>query len=490
MLETCTELPSTLVSPIEVLRRQEGNCFEVAGLLASLLLGAGYDAFVVSGYATRELCLADETRVETAITEENPALEDIDGVWENQVGAEKRKKTRYIIRPSKDLTSKFDRDMEARRQKKIQDEQQRIVDEALVKQAEAERPPEDDLYGVRIHAWVLVRSGRREVPKTFFIDPFSGKSYAQDSDELLGIESIYNHKNYYVCMQDCSEGCVNLSWDVNDPLYWEALLPHKNEELVTRKDPNEVDEEEEDEDSEDDNEGQKVAKTKAIQMPHSWVSEVIVTRDMYETRCPSGKRTFYFKRAKLDKYAPYLRTDGMTQQLSLYQTLDYHVSDNGVMAQPTQIREWFENRVDVMNFRIHDKNTDWICECFQKGRVSYALRRHRFNLLTPQPSAPRCLHYYHAARSDGLFSREILSKTLIEKYIGRDDRLILRIVEYENEYNKPVKQFMPAQADLSQHRPIVQITERFAPSKRDLLVTDSEEISELIYYLDEEKVHV
>jgi len=26
------------------------------------LIGAGYDAYVVSGYATREVCLADESR--------------------------------------------------------------------------------------------------------------------------------------------------------------------------------------------------------------------------------------------------------------------------------------------------------------------------------------------------------------------------------------------------------------------------------------------
>lgn len=31
-------------------------------LLCSLLLGAGYDAYVVSGYATQDVCLADEAR--------------------------------------------------------------------------------------------------------------------------------------------------------------------------------------------------------------------------------------------------------------------------------------------------------------------------------------------------------------------------------------------------------------------------------------------
>ena len=39
-----------------------GNCFDFSNVLCSLLLGAGYDAYVVSGYATREICLSDESR--------------------------------------------------------------------------------------------------------------------------------------------------------------------------------------------------------------------------------------------------------------------------------------------------------------------------------------------------------------------------------------------------------------------------------------------
>ncbi|KAH3848101.1 hypothetical protein DPMN_090450 [Dreissena polymorpha] len=54
--------PKRLLSPTTVLKRQKGNCFEYSTLLCSLLIGAGYDAYVVSGYATREVCLADESR--------------------------------------------------------------------------------------------------------------------------------------------------------------------------------------------------------------------------------------------------------------------------------------------------------------------------------------------------------------------------------------------------------------------------------------------
>lgn len=45
-----------------VLKKQRGNCFEYSNVLCSLLIGAGYDAYVVNGYASCETCLADETR--------------------------------------------------------------------------------------------------------------------------------------------------------------------------------------------------------------------------------------------------------------------------------------------------------------------------------------------------------------------------------------------------------------------------------------------
>jgi len=50
------------MSPSSVLRLQRGHCFDYSNLLVSLLIGVGYDAYVVSGYASKETCLVDETR--------------------------------------------------------------------------------------------------------------------------------------------------------------------------------------------------------------------------------------------------------------------------------------------------------------------------------------------------------------------------------------------------------------------------------------------
>eukprot|EP00961_Rhodomonas_salina_P226407 3061073-Rhodomonas_salina.1 len=42
---------------------QKGDCTDMSILLASLLIGVGYDAYVVIGYADKTTCLADETKV-------------------------------------------------------------------------------------------------------------------------------------------------------------------------------------------------------------------------------------------------------------------------------------------------------------------------------------------------------------------------------------------------------------------------------------------
>ena len=54
--------PEKLISPTLVLEEQKGNSFDHSVLLCSLLLGVGYDAYCVCGYATRETCMMDQSR--------------------------------------------------------------------------------------------------------------------------------------------------------------------------------------------------------------------------------------------------------------------------------------------------------------------------------------------------------------------------------------------------------------------------------------------
>ena len=54
--------PAKIVSPTLVLSEQKGNCFDYAILLASLLIGVGYDAYCVCGYASQDVCLLNVGR--------------------------------------------------------------------------------------------------------------------------------------------------------------------------------------------------------------------------------------------------------------------------------------------------------------------------------------------------------------------------------------------------------------------------------------------
>jgi len=55
---------------------------------------------------------------------------------------------------------------------------------------------------------VLVLEGKREISESFYIEPFTGQAYSLTTKEFHGIESIWNHQNYWVNMQLCKNGVV------------------------------------------------------------------------------------------------------------------------------------------------------------------------------------------------------------------------------------------------------------------------------------------
>ena len=161
-LKEPTVLPTQLSSPSTTLENQAANCFEYSNTLCSLLLGAGYDAYVVSGYATREICTND-------LSFDDPPEAPSPEPPKPKTPSPQRK---YTVKGARDLTSKFEQMMaerevadgiKKRKEEKIRAKKERDANE---------QPGEDELWGRRIHSWVIVRPGRREVTKPFFIEPF------------------------------------------------------------------------------------------------------------------------------------------------------------------------------------------------------------------------------------------------------------------------------------------------------------------------------
>ncbi|XP_059160547.1 dynein regulatory complex subunit 7-like [Physella acuta] len=458
-LDPSYELPKRLISPATILKRQKGNCFEYSTLLCSMLIGAGYDAYVVSGYANRDTCLADESR------EICPLLKK----KEEEKQEEKKKQIKkYTVKPPKDLRSKFELKMEARKVEEQKAEDLRRKLEAEQKQAELEKPQPNPLHGLQIHSWVLVLSGKREVPESFFIEPFTGLSHPTTSDAYLGIESLWNHLNYWVCMQDCSDGISKVSYDLGDCVQWEFMFPSVDKPQLI------IPEAEDDLDNLDEEEN-KEEEEHHLDMPPSWVEPLQLSQKDFEMRCPHGKKTKLYKRAKVEKFAHYLMPDGLITRLSIYDDKD--------LTDLMMVKEYFEHRADKLNLRVHNHRTGWITEYFHPGRLKQ-VKEHCYRASAPEPENDRTMMFYSDARVDGLVKRTETPLSMTEHFKGRDDFLFYKHVEF----GKRAKKFGP-QEDTNTNilKPIVKMIQRFDHNPAKPANSD---ISELVFLVAEDKIHI
>ncbi|NXI53986.1 DRC7 protein, partial [Chloroceryle aenea] len=448
--------PSSLYSPTTILKYQRGNCFDFSVLLCSLLIGAGYDAYCVHGYATREMCTLDET------LELCPLLRKPQEVPKEEM---KKKPSKYRVKPPPDLQSTFELQQKAKKAESEAAHKNKEREEEKVMEVEKLRP--DPLYGLRVHAWVLVLSGKREVPENFFINPFTGNSHSTTDERFLGIESVWNHRNYWVNMQDCGKGCKDLIFDLGDAIRWEIMLlsnrplqmfpdAKKVKELFVR-DKDDVEKEEED---------------RSFDMPPSWVAPVQISPRDFETRCSRGRKVILYKQAKLEKWAPYLNGNGLVKRLTVYADLNY--------TEVVEVREWFKNREDMLVMREVNKQTQLTTEHFGPGHL-FGLKAHTYVSL--EPETDQSMEFYNEVRADGLQKRVENAKEMMEYFTGRDDLLHVRHVEF----GKRGKKVHLAGTRTDSARPIVKIKECF---HRNLEKPADEDVAERLFLITEEMIHL
>ncbi|XP_072425417.1 dynein regulatory complex subunit 7 [Chiloscyllium punctatum] len=455
-LDPINDVPEYLFSPTTFLKRQKGNCFDFSNLLCSLLIGTGYDTYCVSGYAVKEMCLVDETR------EICPLLKESDQINKEQ---EKPPMKKYSVKPVRELKSKFEMKQEARRLAEEKAEEERKQKELDYLADLKIKGTHDVMHGLRVHCWVLVLSGKREVPENFFIDPFTGNSYETTNERFLGIESIWNHRNYWVNMQDCKFGCKNVVFDLGDPVKWEYMLPDSDNSQVVLPESYEYLVDEVDDDDEKELE-------KIFDMPPSWVQPIVIPVKDIETRCPKGEKIIQYKKANLEKYAPYLNIDGMVKRLIEYEDIE--------CTSFVKVTEWYANRKDMLERIERNMRTRTITEHFKNGRYM-AVKRHIYR--SSEPETDRTLKYNSRLRVDGLVSRVETPAEMTEKFKNRPDFLIYRQTIFAKRMRK-VR--LPGVFHLN-YRTILKITERFARNRKK---PAHEDVAEQVFLITAEHIHL
>ncbi|XP_075331570.1 dynein regulatory complex subunit 7 [Odontesthes bonariensis] len=402
-LEPPVDLPRQLSSSTSVLRRQRATCFESATLLCSLLLGVNYDAYCVSGYAVREMCLLDQSLQQCPL---------LDTEAKSEIGEQERQENKYTVKPLRELKSRF----LTQQEKKQQEAEAALLLGQTLKERESEQRPADFLRGLRVHCWVLVLSGSHSVQENFFIDPLTGSSYPTDSDNFLGIESVWNNLNYYVNMQDCSNGCSEMVFDLEDLRMWEPVLygATSKKQLILdvlkrkeRKMMSITSSEEEEE------------QPRVFQMPRSWVSYITISKKDLETRWPEGKKVTHYRKAKLERFVPCLNPDGLITRLTTYKDLD--------CTEVTAVKQWYKYRNDNLEETQINKTDNFTSERFRRGRAFHLLF-HRWRSL---PTGTERLMEFSSAHIEYLV-RRVLSPSEMEEYFqGRSDFLCYRRVVFK-----------------------------------------------------------
>ncbi|XP_060929995.1 dynein regulatory complex subunit 7 [Limanda limanda] len=450
-LDSPVDLPSYLFSPASVLATQRATCFEFATLLCSLLLGVNYDAYCVSGYADREMCLLDQSLQHCPLLD-TPV---------QSVISEESQENKYKEKPQRSLKSHF---MTQEDQKKEPSAEAALL-ENLKPDEPSEQRPADRLRGLRLHCWVLLLAGSRSVQENFFIDPLTGLSYSTGSAHFLGIESVWNNHNYYVNMQDCGSGCSEMVYDLEDVNMWEPLLfgaTCKKQLIheVLNKKLHKMSQDEELEELEE----------QAFEMPRSWVSDISITKKDLETRWPGGHKLTRYRKAELERFAPYLRPNGLITRLVSYKDLD--------CKEVLMVKEWYQHRTDHLEEREVNKVDNVTTERFKRGR-RFDLLFHRYESLSTDG-----VHEmkFCSIRVDNLVQRLVSPGEMTETFQRRADSLYYRRVNFGRHV-----QFTEEHVNSEPATRLIQVVERF---HRNCSKPANEDVAERIFLLAERRIEV
>ncbi len=91
--------------------------------------------------------------------------------------------------------SEFDEELKKKRE---QDDYEAWVRDNTIDDDVPDIEKEDEFGSSRLHCWVMIQKGNREISETFFIEPTTGRKYSIQDAPYFSVESIFNHKNFWI----------------------------------------------------------------------------------------------------------------------------------------------------------------------------------------------------------------------------------------------------------------------------------------------------
>lgn len=435
-LDPPTQPPKVLVSPTETLKSHTGDCFDVAMLLASFLIANGYDAYVVYGYAPKFIALRDQSQTlcplasqlaESEVTEQDDEPIDVSQQQESADMNADNKDALYVAPDNGVKESKFKAD--EREQIRIAGLDPFVLwrEDSGVGNPITECPGSNSQADEKfVHAWVLVRAGKREVKEHLFLEPSTGRAYSVLNSPYLGVENVWNNSNFWILLDNAAK-VSEVNFDFSNESIWEYLFISPIMARGFESSSNGTLGGESKQGDGEDPTSLAVMRNqiggntsyanmeKYLDPPPSWVAPLALERSMLLLRYPpAGKRTVYYLRAKVDYFARNTHRQGMVMRITTY------LDNSRVMVK--EIHEWYENRKDKMYKRVrHMLNTHYFIEYFHPGSCGEVKQWLEY------PGKRTDILFHVNGRTDRLKRRvDVLGVKSVEYFENRIDKLSYR----------------------------------------------------------------
>lgn len=424
-------LPEYLPAPDNVVAWQIGDCFDYSIVLCSLLIGAGYNAYVVYGISPRYIATKDERNLECPDLTDDVKLIEVD----LSEKAEDLDIKTYNYRVP--IESAFDKKEIAEKEAKIKE---RWIEENVINDDQPELERFDPWEHRRLHCCVLLKKNKR-IDHDIFIEPITGRLYTLEKPPFEKIEAVFNNFNFWINLQpekDAKEVDLNL---LNKSI-WEYVM-------LNLKDSN--DDQEEIDDDEFENNKEDYDLDKMLDMPPPWPNKIHISGWAYHNRVPLATQTFYYKKTKVDKFAVYSQNDGKVMMIYKYNDFARCILNE------LEIR--YRNRVDKLYKRIRRPYDHKIIDYYLPGQ------EYGWKVIEELEAEYRKIWYYETNFSTGLVYREeIFGQKIIHHYKSRDDRVYERTVlleETEHDFKVGTKQYELESALYPNRLLVVQLTEKY-----------------------------
>lgn len=197
-LDPATETPRFLFSPLQALESHTGDCFDLSNLLCSFLIGAGYDAYVVHGYAPKFITLKDQSMTQCPmISDASESVKTKQSIDNSSL--DEQRGNNYVPPDNIVKSSEYIANLaEKKRLESIDKFQLWIPDPPVDESRMMEEEKSNSIADQRVHAWVLVKSGRRDIKEHVFVEPSTGRVYPAKNSPYIAIEAVWNNTNFFI----------------------------------------------------------------------------------------------------------------------------------------------------------------------------------------------------------------------------------------------------------------------------------------------------